>query len=430
MARIDELKQRGAALVAQAREIQDNPKGENGKLTPEQRSKRDNLLEEAEAVRQEAQAEERLAGVESWVAPEERGRRLPEVVEDPDATEEERQAAEMVATDEYRDAFYAYARRGEAGLSREERNMLYEARTLTEGVEADGGYLAPESLVIAVEREAQDLEELAPRMDVINTTARRIGFNREDDASLAEWGWIEELEEKPESQPSFARYYINVHTAGGVIRVSDELLEDEQFGLEPYLALIAAERRTEINETAYLSGSGDAAAPRQPWGILTRINGAAGTPQRYTTDAPDAAHLLTGDDFLRVLYALPRRHRRNATFVMGSQAFLAARLIKDAQGQYIWQPGLQAGDPDRIIGKPALESPELALDNPVAPGNDVGVVGDLRRYRILRRLQLQVKRLNELYARTDEVGFRFRWREGGDVRTPDAFRSIRIGAPA
>lgn len=421
----EELRSEAAALLQQARDIKDAADNEERKLKPEERTKIDNLLKASDEALTDAKREERMAGLEGDVAPEERGRRLPEptVVEDSDATEEERTAAEMVNLAEYREAFYRYCRRGEGGLSSEQRNLLYEARALVEGVDADGGYLAPEQLVINVEREAQDLQQLEPMCDVINTTARRIGFNREDDAALAEWGWIEELEAKPESQPSFDRYHINVQVAGGIIRVSDELLEDSQFGLEAYLATIAAERKVEIEETAYLAGTGDAAPPRMPWGVLTRINGEAGTPQRFPTSTVGD---IVGDDFLNVLYALPRRFRRNAAFVVGSQVILAARLLKDGNQNYIWQPGLQAGEPDRLIGKPVIESPELALDNPVATGNDVGIVGDFSRYRILRRLQMQVKRLEELYAATDEVGFRFRWRVGADVRTVEAFRSLRV----
>ncbi len=422
MRRIDELKQRGAALVQQAREIQDDPKGENGKLTPEQRTRRDNLLEEAENLRQEAQAEERLAGVESWVAPEERGQRLPEVIEDPEAPPEERQAAEMTATPEYREAFMTYARGGEEALEADQRRMLYQARTLVEGTDPQGGYLAPEQLIAGVLREAQDIEQLAPRMDTINTNARRITMTKEDEAEeLNNWGWVAELQQKPEDQPGFQQFSIDVHVGAGVVWVSDELMEDSQFGLEAYLATRAAERKTEIEETAFLSGTGNG----QPFGILTRINGATGTPQRFTTANIGA---INGDDFLRIMFALQRRHRRNASFVVGTQALLAARLLKDANNNYIWQPGLQAGDPDMIVGKPVIESPELALDMPVAGGNDVAICGELRRYRVLRRLQMQVKRLEELRALTDEVGFRFRWRTGGDVMRLEGFRSLRVRA--
>jgi HK97 family phage major capsid protein len=92
---------------------------------------------------------------------------------------------------------------------------------------------------------------------------------------------------------------------------------------------------------------------------------------------------------------------------------------------------LQESQPDTILGKPVVEAYDgentsNPLDNPVVAGNDVGIVGDLRRYTVLRRLQMQVKRLEELYAETDEIGFRFRFRTGGDVQNTRAFRSIRI----
>ena len=74
------------------------------------------------------------------------------------------------------------------------------------------------------------------------------------------------------------------------------------------------------------------------------------------------------------------------------------------------------GDRDHIV----------ALNAAVATGNDVGIFGDLKRYRVFERVGLQVKRLEELRALTDEVGFRFRFRTGGDVMLNKAFRSIRV----
>lgn len=424
MKRSEELRAQAAQKLQEARRIKDEAE-KNGGMNGEKREQVERILADMDAILEDAKTEERMEAAASTVAPEERGRRLPEVVEEEeDEPEEEREARALSQTPEYREAFYRYVRGGEDHLTMEQRSMLYEARALVEGTDSAGGYLAPEQLVVAVEREAQDLEQLAPRMDVLNTNARLIKFNREEEA--IQFGWVAELGTKPEDQPVLGRVQLEPHVGAGVVWVSDELLEDTQFALEPYLGVLAGEAKVELEETAFLSGTGGT----QPFGILTRINGEAGTPQRYTTQAPAAQGHLNGDDFVRALYDLPRRHRRNASWVLGSQAIVSVMLLKDNNGQYIWRPGLQEGQPASVLGKPVIESPELALDNPVTSGNDIGIVGDLRRYTVMRRLQMQVKRLEELRALTDEVGFRFRFRTGGDVRRLDAFRSIRVGAAA
>ena len=111
--------------------------------------------------------------------------------------------------------------------------------------------------------------------------------------------------------------------------------------------------------------------------------------------------------------------------LLGTQAILATRLLK-AGDSYLWRPGLQFGQPDNVLGPPVFEALHEDLNNPVAAGNDIGFVGDLRRYTVLRRLVLQLKRLEELYTETDEIGFRFKFRSVVDVQNIAAFRSLRI----
>jgi len=416
----EQLRGESARLLQEARDIKDRADNEGRSLTGEERQTIDRKLDASREKLDEAKLEERMAGIGADVAPEERGSRLPEVIhEDEEATPEEREAVTRAGTQEYRDAFLRYCRGGDEGITMEDRRQLSEVRALTEGVDADGGYLAPPQLLAGVQRELEDIEQIAPRANTLNTNARAIQIVKGVDGITFQW--VAELQQKPEDQPSLGRDQIVAHTAAVIIRVSDELLEDTSFGLEAYLSREAAAAKAEGEEIAFAAGTGAG----QPFGILTRLNGEAGTPNRYTTADIGA---LGGDDFVRALYALKVRYRRRASWLLGTQAILAARLLKDGNNNYIWAPGLQVGQPDAILGKPVIESEADPLDNAVAAGNDVGVVGDLRRYTILRRLNLQVKRLEELYAETDEVGFRFRFRTGGDVQNTAAFRSIRVRA--
>lgn len=420
----EEMRARAAKLLADARKVKDEADSESRALSGEERQKIDGMMADMDRLLDDAKLEERMAGIGEQITPEERGMRLPEVVDDDTATPEERTAVSLASHQEYRGAFYRYCGRGEDGLTVDDKRRLQEVRALTEGVDADGGYLAPPQLVAGITREISDIEQLAPRMNTINASVRAIRQIKGVDT--IQFQWVGELQAKPEDQPTFGTTEIIANTGAVIVRVSDELLEDSTFNLEAYLAQLAAEAKVEGEEAAFLGGTG----VTQPWGILTRLNAEAGTPNRYSTAA---SGVLAGDDFVKALYNLHPRYRRRAVWVLGTQAIIAARLLKETgtSNQYLWQPGLQAGEPSTVLGRPVIEAFDgentaNPVDNTVTAGNDVGIVGDLRRYTVLRRLQMQVKRLEELYANTDEIGFRFRFRTGGDVQQTKAFRSIRV----
>lgn len=443
---IKDLKEHAHKATTEARKIWD---AANGEPDGQQMTTMQGHLDEAESISKRAKELERLEGFETSFTGQlgteeedtevredrsqnnglredrEPGDRLPEhrTGWDPADTFDiapgnVRNALGLAQREDYGRAFYTYARRGLAGVNAEGMTHLAQARALVEGTDASGGFLAPTQLIAGVQREAQDLEQLRPRMLVARTQARGIRITREVD--IVQMDWVAELAQKPEEQPSFGQTTILAHVGAVVVWVSDELLEDTSFGLEAYLAVLAAEAKVTLEEDAFIAGDG----VNKPFGIMTRINEGAAPSRRETA----SAGTLSGDDLMRVAYSLPIKYRRRAAWVMGTQGILAARLLKDANEQYIFQQGLQAGQPDRLLGYPLIENESAALNNPVAAGNDIAIFGDLRRYLVLDRLALQVKRLEELRAMTDEVGLRFRFRTGGDLQNTAAMRSLRVAA--
>jgi HK97 family phage major capsid protein len=333
----------------------------------------------------------------------------------------QREFLRTALSDSYNEAFYRNLRG--RGVTREHIRELEHLRTMVEGVDASGGYLAPTQLVGGILREAQVLEELKPRMDVIRASARSITYTKGTDSIVM--GWVPELGTKPEDEVTFEQFTLVAHVGAVVIWISDELLEDETYGLQGYLQERVGEAKTLLEEEAFVSGSGTG----RPWGLLTRLNAETGTPNRFETDGAT----LAAGDIIALPYDMPVQYRRNGVWILGTNAIRTVRLQRDDSGAaagtggYIWQPSLQAGEPNALDGRPVIETTSVALNSAVSSGNDVGIFGDLRRYRVYERLGLQVKRLEELRALTDEVGFRFRFRTGGDVMLTDAFRTIRIG---
>ncbi len=410
-----ELRQEAAALVETARKCDLS--------TTEGRQEADRIMNDVDAKVERAKTIERLHGLgQSLGADAGEGVRLEDV--DPEAAEQDAAIADATSTPAYRAAFLEFARRGQR-MSREARTILegttsgLVTRGMVEGTDADGGYLAPAELLRTIDRVSEPLEIIAPRARVITTSAKAIEMVKGD--GVVSFAWTAEVDPVSEDKATFTKDTLTAHGARVLVRVSNDLLDDEVFGLESYIAELAAEDKVLGTEAAFIGGNGNG----KPWGIVSRINGENLTPNRFTTAGIGA---LTGDDLISVTYEPAMKYRRGSAFVLGTQAHKAARLLKDSNGAFIWQAGLAAGSPDTINGYPVLETDDLTVNKAIAGGNDVGFFGNLKRYAIIRRQAVIVQRLVEKYADTNEVGYLFRFREGGDTLDNAAFRTIRVKA--
>ena len=106
-------------------------------------------------------------------------------------------------------------------------------------------------------------------------------------------------------------------------------------------------------------------------------------------------------------------------------------LLKDGNGQYIWKPGIEVGKPDTILGHEVYTSTYMPAIEGV-PANDAGkkvlLFGDFDYYWIADRTNRTMKRLNELYAMTDQVGFVGTQRVDGKLILPEAMKVLGMGA--
>lgn len=463
--RIKKLRAEANEALGKARRINEGAEARGEHFTDSEQSQINGFLAEHDKLMQEAQTLERMEGIDSnsrllaqthesnqepdegsvATVPQERAsHREEEELEAPqsfdpfevrrwDRTRDAAMFRDMsvnqtrtylqeAVTQDYNDAFYTYVRQGPQALESDHLRVLNRAmtRSMVEGTAADGGFLAPTQMVTGIIYEAQFYEELKPRTEVIRSNARSLTYTKGADTIV--FGWVAELGTKPEDQLSFTQVTLTPGVGAVVIWVSDELLEDESYGLQGYMQARVAEGKTLLEEEAIVSGSGSG----RPFGILTRLNAEGGTPNRLSWSLSGTGDNTIASRVVDTPYNMPPNYRRNATWILGTNAIKAIRLLKDGQGQFLWQPSYQAGQPATVQGYPVVETSATALNGTFTNGNDVGIFGDLRRYRTFERLGIQMKRLEELRALTDEVGFRFRFRTGGDVMYNPAFKTIRI----
>ena len=117
----------------------------------------------------------------------------------------------------------------------------------------------------------------------------------------------------------------------------------------------------------------------------------------------------------------------NESWLLNDSTVKAIRKLKDGNGNYIWQPSVREGEPDRILNRPYRTSiyvPELAA------GNRVMAFGDYSYYWIADRQGRSFKRLNELFATTGQVGFLASERVDGKLILSEAVKILDVKASA
>ncbi|ETA80535.1 phage major capsid protein [Youngiibacter fragilis] len=309
------------------------------------------------------------------------------------------------ASAEYQKAFWnAMRTRSGEGLDPVIKNALQI------GTDTEGGYLVPDEFERTL-IEALDEENIFRKLaNVISTASgdRKIPVV----ASKGTASWIDEEGAIPESDDSFGQVSIGAYKLGTMIKVSEELLNDSVFNLENYIAKEFARRIGNKEEDAFFIGDGSG----KPTGILAATGGA----QIGVTAA--SATAISIDEVLDLFYSLKSPYRNKAVFVMNDATIKAIRKLKDGQGQYIWQPSLQAGTPDTILNRPVYTSSYVPT---IAASAKSIIFGDFGYYWVADRQGRVFKRLNELYAATGQVGFVATQRVDGKLILPEAIKVLQ-----
>jgi HK97 family phage major capsid protein len=172
-------------------------------------------------------------------------------------------------------------------------------------------------------------------------------------------------------------------------------------------------------EAGYMTGNG----VNRPLGVFTASVDGISTARDVSTG--NTATEIKFDGLLEAKYKLPEQYQRNLTWLFHRDGVKQIAKLKDADGQYIWQPSVAAGVPDRLLGIPVRMS-EYA-PNTFTTGLYVGMLGDFSNYWICDSLSMEMMALNELYARTNQVLFIGRLETDGMPVVEEAFARVKLG---
>lgn len=291
------------------------------------------------------------------------------------------------------------------------RGKMLVHNVLSEGTDADGGYLVPEDF-------ERDIVTALEEENVIRSLAKVITTQHERKIPIATGHstaqWTAENAAYTESNPTFGQKQIDAFKLTDLARVSVELLQDSAFDIENYLMKEFARAFGIAEEEAFCVGTGT----NQPTGIFTANGGMVGV----TATANNA---VTADELISLVYALKSPYRRNAKFLMNDATISAIRKLKDQNGAYLWQPSVQAGQPDRLLGYEIYTSPYVPV---MAAGALTVAFGDFKNYWIGDRAGRTVQRLNELYATNGQIGYVATERVDGKVILPEGIQLLKMKA--
>lgn len=296
----------------------------------------------------------------------------------------------VFASKEYKGAFNIYARTGKAGLSHDILNALQV------GTDSEGGYITPEEFDTTLVEVLQDINEVRKFVTVISTSSDR---NIPIESSLGVAAWTAEEASFNESDAAFGQAVLGAHKLTTIIKVSEELLADAFFDVSGYLARNFGKRFGIAEEAAFINGDGSG----KPTGIV---------PGSGLGVTAAGAAAITTDELLDLYHSVPRMYRKKAVFLLSDLTIKAIRKLKDGDSQYMWQPGLQAGQPDLLLGRPVIDSSAMPA---MTTGLKSVVFGDLSGYVVADRSSAVVQRLIELYAANGQIGFRGFKRMDGKV---------------
>lgn len=282
-------------------------------------------------------------------------------------------------------------------------NFRNVSNVLQEGVDADGGYLVPaeyDRRLIDVLSEANIMRGLATT--ITTSGLRKINIAATKPAAA----WIEEGGALTFGDATFDQIYLDAYKLHVAIKITEELLYDNAFGLENYIITEFGKALANAEEDAFLNGDGKG----KPTGIFAADGGG------------DVAGTLTAaiksDDLLDLVYGLKRPYRKRASFIMNDATLASLRKLKDNNGAYIWQPSYREGEPDRVLGYGVNTSA-------FAPTSAISF-GDYSYYNIGDRGSRSFSELRELFAGNGMIGYVAKERVDGKLILPEAVKILNL----
>ena len=395
-----ELYEKRASLIADARSILDAADAEGRELTSEQREQVDNMLDDSDAIKADVDQRIRLQKCGEMLE-EVEARKSALAIAQP----QKKEGARGIRSEEYSNAFWQYLRDGELSLTPEQRAVMVEGTNTVGGFAApmfDFGQATLQDMIIETMDAAYNFQEYATRITIggeINVPVQ----NAVGDAT-----WTAENADATEAETTFTQLKFSPYKATRIVQISRELLADSYVDMAAFMAGMFGRSFATLLNAAFVNGDGSS----KPTGI---------------PDASDEALTAAGTDEVTwselqsLYYSLKEPYRKNGTWMFNSTTAAEIRNLTIGDAGYIWQPSGQLGQPDLLLGRPVAINDDCEAST---TGNKPILFGDLSYYWITWREGMDFQRLDELFAVAGNIGLRSELRVDGKLTSGEAVKHI------
>jgi len=321
-------------------------------------------------------------------------------------------SSHRTGTDEYKDAFSAYVKRG-------------EEKALSIGSNPDGGYLVPTETETTIN---DMLAAISPIRSI--ASIRQVSsavYKKPITTAGPAVGWVAETAARPQTSSqtidavTFATAELYAMPAA-----TSAFLDDAAVDVGQWIADEVNTAFAEQEGAAFVNGDGtnkptgflsvpQVADASWAWGSLGYI--ATGNAGALPSSNPS-------DILVDLVYALKAGYRQNGTWVMNRKTQAALRKLKDSEGNYLWQPAATPSGQASLMGFPLVE----AEDMPDIAANAMAIAfGDFKRgYLVVDRMGVNV--LRDPYSAKPYVLFYTTKRVGGGVQDFEAIKLLKFAA--
>ncbi len=255
---------------------------------------------------------------------------------------------------QHKQAFDGYVRSGDTT-----RLRGLEQKALSVGSDPDGGYLVPDEVERAVNHALRTISPIRAIAGIRQVSGSV--YKKPFALTGADTGWVAETAARSPTNaprsPSSPPHHGAVRHARGHLR--------------------APRRQRRQHRTVDRRGSARRLRPAGRQCVRQRQwhRQAEGFPRHHhcrqrRVDLGNLGVLKTGvdggfaaanpgDKLIDLVYAVKAGYRANGTFVFNRATQAAIRKMRDAAGDYIWQPAARAGEASTLMGFPVAESEDM-----------------------------------------------------------------------
>lgn len=301
------------------------------------------------------------------------------------------------------DAFVSFLRRGPEGSTEEERKLLMEMRDFSSGTSNTGGYTVPAEFLKRLEIALKFYGAMWGNAEIIKTASGgAMSLPSMNDTATTGELLAENTAATSDTSTPFGTLSLPAYMySSRLVAASLQLMQDSAFDVEQVVVDMLAARLGRITNTQFTTGDGSS----KPRGItIDATLGKTGTAGQTTS--------VIYDDLVDLVYAVDPAYRQmgNCAFMLNDASVKVIRKLKDSQNRPLWEPSVQVGQPDMLLGFPVKINNDIAT---MAVSAKSILFGDFSKYKIRQVLDTQVARLNERLMDKLQVGFIGFLRAGG-----------------